>query len=216
MLISSQHSYAAFDTVHDTAADAMAANPQRKMLLAFCACGSQVGLFNVGTSSVNLFKWQVDCQTTTKSKPPSSLDCLAAMLLTNLSRHGAAKSVIVPTSHWERTEEIQGRGRGLNSRALSSQVLHVWILNSRVQYSSTQAGLEGAKTAIKLLYRPISCAEGDKMIESLASDVHEVNLPREAMGDAWERLWKSNDLLPLDERLFQNFNVGLLDRWEVA
>lgn len=214
LLISSQHSHAVFGAVHDPAADAVAATPQRKMLLTFCSCGNQLGLFNVVTSSVMLFKWQVDCQTAVISKPPSSLDCLAAMLLTSLSRHGAAKSVIVPASHWERTTENQGYGLG--NRALSNQVLHVWILNNRIQYSSTQTGIGGTKTAIKLLYRPISCAEGEKMVESLASNVHEVNLPKEAVSDAWEGLQRSNDLLPPGERLFQNFSVGLLDRWEVA
>ena len=201
-----------FASAKESAAEAASEAPSSKILLAFCSCGNQLGLFNVAAASVTLFKWQVDCETVVKSKRPDSSDCLAAMLLTTLSRYGSSKSVVVPTVRWERPERP---GQGLGDRALpSDRVLHIWILNNKIKYSSTSAAAAPGRTAIKLLYRIISVAEADKMLESLTSEVQEVNLPREAMNDAWKRLQESNALLPVNERLFQNSNVGLLDRWE--
>src|SRR5205814_1154622 len=153
------------------------------MLLTFCSCGSQLGHLDAATASVRLFKWQVACQTTAKTNPPNSSDCLVAMLLTTLSRYGSSRSVITPTYPWE-----ESQGHRYRHRLVEGMLLHVWILNSNIKYSSTEAGSQTGKPAIKLLYQPISGVDADKMLESVTADVHEVSLAGEALSDVWKQL----------------------------
>ncbi|KAK1977230.1 ubiquitin-conjugating enzyme E2-binding protein [Colletotrichum cereale] len=173
-----------------------------RMLHVFCAgCGAHVGFFNVAIASVVLLKWQVSCQTAPPSSSaaaPSSSECLAAALAATLSRSGSSKSVVVPTF----------------PSAPSSPALHLWILNSHVVYATSARRGGAARSAIKLLYREITQEEADAMLESMTSDVQEVNLPTAAIAGAAEGLRASSGLLPSGERAFKGWNVGLLDKWE--
>lgn len=54
------------------------------------------------------------------------------------------------------------------------------------------------------------------MLESMTSDVQEVNLPLPAIVAAAEGLKRSSGLLPPGERVFKGWNIGLLDKWEPA
>jgi hypothetical protein len=91
-------------------------------------------------------------------------------------------------------------------------VVHIWVLNSSIVYSSS--GGQKITPAIKLLFRKISQDEADKMLETVSCDSQEINLPAEAVGEVLQFLEKSNALLPSTERLFKEWRVGLLTRWE--
>lgn len=187
-----------------------------RMLHVRCSnCSGHVGFYNVSISSVVLFKWQVSCKTSSNHLEPTSSDCLAASLLATLSRSGSAKSVVVPTldSSWTVSADTEARietSRG--NGAPATLALHVWILNGNVAYaSSSRRG--GPRSALKLLYRQISQQEADRMLESFSSDVQEVNLPAEALSAALESLQASGLFLPPGERVFKEWQVGLLDKW---
>ncbi|KAK7420476.1 hypothetical protein QQZ08_010392 [Neonectria magnoliae] len=175
----------------------------RKFLHVFCKnCKTEVGLFNALALSVTLFKWQITCQTIVPSPSPSSSECLAATLMATISRSGSSKSIITP--------HILGPS---SSDPDQSRVdLYLWVLNPNVVYSSSSA--TGSETAMKILYRSIEAEEGNKLIESLNSDVQEISLPQPAIEAAEERLKSSGLLLPQRERTFKEWNVGLLGRWE--
>ncbi|KAK2037287.1 hypothetical protein LZ31DRAFT_509951 [Colletotrichum somersetense] len=179
-------------------------DPPPRMLHAFCAgCGAHVGFFNVAIASVVLLKWQVSCQTASSSSAaaaPTSSECLAAALTATLSRSGSSKSVVVPTFP--------------SSSPSSSPALHLWILNSHIVYASSSRRGGAPRSAIKLLYREIAQEEADAMLESMTSDVQEVNLPAAAIAAAAEELRASSGLLPPGERALKEWNVGLLDKWE--
>ncbi|KAF4830382.1 hypotheticall protein [Colletotrichum tropicale] len=178
-----------------------------RMLYVFCSgCKTHVGFFNVAISSVLLFKWQVSCRTTVGSTPPSSSDCLAASLTATLSRSGSSKSVVVPTFSSPQTVSS-----GSDDESPS---LHLWILNSNIAYASS--GREGKRSAIKLLYREIPQHEADAMLETMTSDVQEVNLPMADISRAAEVLRSSTEMLPPSERVFKEWNVGLLDKWQAG
>ncbi|EFQ29394.1 hypothetical protein CGRA01v4_05155 [Colletotrichum graminicola] len=189
----------------DTTSSAVLAggpDPPPRMLHAFCAgCGAQVGFFNVAIASVVLLKWQVSCQTASPSAAPTSSECLAAALTATLSRSGSSKSVVVPT---------------FPSSSPSSPALHLWILNSHIVYASSSRRAGASRSAIKLLYREIPQEEADAMLESMTSDVQEVNLPPPAIAAAAEGLRASSGLLPPGERALKEWNVGLLDKWEAG
>lgn len=170
------------------------------MLHVFCSgCRSHIGFFNVAISSVVLLKWQLSCQTTTPSPPPTSTECLAATLLATLSRSGSSKSVVVPT--------FSNQGNSIDE----SPALHLWILNGNITYASSER--EGSRAAVKLLFREIPQSEADTMLESMTSDVQEVNLPTADIVAAAQVLRQSNQLLPPGERVFKEWSVGLLDKW---
>ncbi|OLN81398.1 hypothetical protein CCHL11_09961 [Colletotrichum chlorophyti] len=175
-------------------------DPPPRMLHVSCsACASHIGFFNVAISSVVLLKWQVSCIALPReASGPSSTDCLAANLVATLSRSGSSKSVVVPTFQGEE----------------ASPALHLWILNSNIAYASSRR--EGTRAAIKLLYREISQREADAMLESMTSDVQEVNLPTADIVAAGEALQGSSRLLPPSERVFKEWNVGLLDKWQAG
>ncbi|KAK2006693.1 hypothetical protein LZ32DRAFT_611035 [Colletotrichum eremochloae] len=198
------------DASSDTTSSAVLAggpDPPPRMLHVFCAgCGAHVGFFNVAIASVVLLKWQVSCQTASPSAAaaaPSSSECLAAALTATLSRSGSSKSVVVPTF-------------SSSSSSASSPALHLWILNSHIVYASSLRRGGAARSAIKLLYREITQEEADTMLESMMSDVQEVNLPRAAIAAAAEELRASTGLLPPGERALKEWNVGLLDKWEAG
>ncbi|GKT41910.1 uncharacterized protein ColSpa_02091 [Colletotrichum spaethianum] len=175
------------------------------MLYVFCSgCRAHAGFFNVAISSVVLLKWQVSCRTTSPSAPPSSAECLAATLVATLSRSGSSKSVVVPTF-----QPPQGA-----AGAESSPALHLWVLNSSIAYASSRR--EGKRSAIKLLYREITQEDADAMLESMTSDVQEVNLPTAEIAKAAQGLKASSGLLPPSERVFKEWSVGLLDKWEAG
>ncbi|KAF6813631.1 HECT-like ubiquitin conjugating enzyme-binding domain containing protein [Colletotrichum sojae] len=198
LLFSSSFREAGSDT--SSAVLAGDASPPPRVLHVSCSgCKAHVGFFNVAIFSVVLLKWQVSCQTTTLSPPPTSTECLAATLLATLSRSGSSKSVVVPTF------STQGDSNE------NSPALHLWILNGNITYASSER--EGSRAAIKLLFREIPQREADAMLESMTSDVQEVTLPAADLVAAAEVLRRSNGLLPPGERAFKEWSVGLLDKW---
>ncbi|KAM0329865.1 hypothetical protein ACHAQA_004030 [Verticillium albo-atrum] len=179
------------------------ATPTPRMLHVACAkCTTHIGFFNTSIASVVLFKWQTTCQTASAAPPPTGADCLAATLLATQSRSGSSKSVVVPT--------IQAASNGDAQQPQSA--LHVWVLNGNISYASSLRD-GGPRSALKLLYRPIPLAQADKMLESFSSDVQEVNLPVEVIAAAAQGLEESGLLLPAGERVFNGWQVGLLDKW---
>ncbi|ROT39724.1 hypothetical protein SODALDRAFT_274708 [Sodiomyces alkalinus F11] len=179
-------------------------------------CNSHLGFFNVSIASVALFKWKVDCRTSSPCPPPTSSDCLAAALLATLSRSGSSKSVIIPTIaslQHVATNSSASAANGANGTGPSIPLaLNIWILNGNIVYSSTKR--EGRpRSALKLFYRRIPQEEADKLLDSFTSGVQEVNLPVEAIKMAADALEQTSLFLPPSERAFKDWQVGLLEKW---
>jgi ubiquitin-protein ligase E3 D len=185
--------------------------PSARILNIFCsACEEQVGVFNVATTSVTLFKWAIQTQSKSDTKAPTDLECLAATLIATVSRSGSTKSVIVPL-------EVSPGNKSLSpgvTNATPSTALHLWILNNNITYTSTNR--TKASTAIKVLHKIIRTEEADKMIESFTSDVQDISFPDASIRAAIKALRDSTLLLPPTERVFNGWQVGLLDRWSPA
>lgn len=67
---------------------------------------------------------------------------------------------------------------------------------------------------MKVLYQEIDYDQGNKMIESMTSDVQEISLPLSMVEMARDGLRSSTIILPEHERRLKEWSVGLLDRWE--
>lgn len=199
-----QYSSSTPDAGFDLSSLALNDDESRKFLHIFCReCTTEVGLYNIAALSVTLFKWKITCQTKTADPSPSSSECLAATLLATISRSGSSKSIITP-----HTSEIA------KSEAVSHKYLHLWVLNPNVVYTASSTA--DRKTAIKILYKHIDPVESEKLITSMTSDVQEISLPEEAIKAADNCLLWSSELLPVQERTFKEWQVGLLERWEPA
>ncbi|KAM0522324.1 hypothetical protein ACHAPE_001913 [Trichoderma viride] len=200
LLFSHPASDASFDSVKEAIDEA---DPVKPLRISCKICKAEIGMFNALASSITLFKWQVTCETTQVSQAPSSSECLAATLIATISRSGSSKSVLA--SH---TLDVDPK----SSQSETSQSLHLWVLNANVVYSSTMR--EGRRVAIKMLYQDIDAEEGNKLVDSMTSGVQEISFPAVAIKAARQVLQESNDLMPASERLFQQWHVGLLERWE--
>jgi len=192
------------DSAFDTSALAMDDAQAAGFLHVSCKqCKTDLGLFNVLASSVTMFKWRIMCETSSPGPAPTSSQCLASALIATISRSGSARSLVSPLMPF--TQD------GATKPPQPQQSLYLWVFNPNVVYTSSIAPKR--KTAMKLLYQDIDVEQGNKMIESITSNVQEIDLPTEAIQMVREALASSNLLLPGRERSFKEGSVGLLDRW---
>lgn len=98
--------------------------------------------------------------------------------------------------------------------ATSGKALSLWILNSTIRFTSTLDYSGRNVSAIKLLYKIISEDDANKVMESMNSDIQDVSIPDESLGSVIVILDRSNAILPVDDRVFQGWKVGLLEQWE--
>ncbi|KAH6608654.1 ubiquitin-conjugating enzyme e2c-binding [Trichoderma cornu-damae] len=191
------------DASFDTSGEAMdGADPVKPLRISCKSCSAEMGLFNALASSITLFKWQVACETASPGQAPTSSECLAATLIATISRSGSSKSVVA--SH-TLAVDLEGAQSEL------PQSLHLWVLNANVVYSSTMR--EGRRAAIKVLYQDIDAEQGNTLVDSMTSGVQEISFPAAAIKAARRLLQESNSLMPVSERRFQQWHVGLLERW---
>lgn len=172
-------------------------------------CRSELGVAHDETSSATLYKWQLcidgPADSSTLPLAPLSLsNCVSSMLMATLSQSGCSKSVIVPS--------------GALPLPASSQLLHIWLFNNNITFSTTETatGFGAAAVAVpavKVLHRMVNRAEADKMIESMTSDVQEITLPDMATVQLRGLLEESNKFLPEADRRFKEWTVGLLEKW---
>ncbi|KAK4181187.1 ubiquitin-conjugating enzyme E2-binding protein [Triangularia setosa] len=159
------------------------------------SCHSQLGFYVFRTAAVTLLKWQVSCKSISGSAPGIT-ECLAATIISTISRSASSKSLIMPIN------ETESEGKQI--------VIYAWVFNANIVYSSSN-GANGTP-AIKLLYQRISREEADKMLEEVTCEAQEINLPAMGIERVVEHLEESNGLLPEKERVFKEWRVGLLTR----
>jgi hypothetical protein len=66
---------------------------------------------------------------------------------------------------------------------------------------------------MKVLFQSIEITEAEKLTDSMTSGVQEIRLPSSLIESTWKLLQTSNSLLPNQDRKFQGWSVGLLERW---
>ncbi|KAM3504111.1 hypothetical protein MY10362_003775 [Beauveria mimosiformis] len=178
--------------------DAIQATKEEKFLTISCSnCTADVGIFSVLASTVAFYKWQISCEISSVQNSPSSSDCLVATLLSTIARSGSSKSVVMP------------RNMALVDETMRH--LQLWVINNNVIFTSNQKSTP--TSAVKVLFKEIGEKEALELVESLSNDVQDVNFPAQAIKVARETLTFSKYMLPSSERSFQEWQVGLLERW---
>ncbi|KAI1736540.1 ubiquitin-conjugating enzyme E2-binding protein [Xylaria scruposa] len=174
------------------------------------SCKTNIGVQNdQDPSSISLFKWQVLVQQQNHASPefppPSLAQCVSAMLLATMARSGCSKSILLPIktqpSHAAKSEDANQL----------QDLLNIWVFNANITYASTEAPTSPT-SAIKVFYRTVSQKAADKMLDSIVSDVQDISLPSEAITAIFGLLNKSNDFVPQNDRKFQEWIVGLLEK----
>ncbi|KAI5868677.1 ubiquitin-conjugating enzyme E2C-binding protein [Durotheca rogersii] len=172
----------------------------------FCAsCESILGVLN-DEISVSIFKWGVCMYEHDQQSPrPTLSHCISAMLLATMAQSGCSKSIIMPMETWNRPR---------SKDAQPEPLLNIWVFNRNIAFSSTEEPCNLAIPAVKVLYRMISASEADKLLDSMTSDVQDITLPTSIAGALLEHLTRSNGYLPHSDRLFREWTVGLLEKWD--
>lgn len=125
---------------------------------------------------------------------------LAAQLLSLIENSVSRKVVVHHDSH----EDAQAEQAGLL----------LWVFNPDIYYSSSKRG-PTAHRAMKVFYKPLS--DPVKFLDSSTSNNNtheELIVPKEDFVQFRETLQDSTEILPQSARTFQDWHVGLLDRWE--
>lgn len=89
--------------------------------------------------------------------------------------------------------------------------LLLWIFNPDLYYSSSSRG-PTVHRAMKVFYK--SLLEVGKFLDENSNTHEELTVPPEDLEDFRKTLHDSTAILPQSARSFQDWGVGLIDRWE--
>lgn len=89
--------------------------------------------------------------------------------------------------------------------------LLLWVFNPDIYYSSSKRG-PTAYRAMKVFYKSLHSPE--QFLNDNQSSVEELVVPQEDFVGFKQTLQQSTNILPDSARTFQDWQVGLLDRWE--
>ncbi|KAI0841020.1 ubiquitin-conjugating enzyme E2-binding protein [Hypoxylon sp. FL0890] len=185
-------------------------SPAENLPLLCRSCESQVGVVNDQGTSFSLFKWQVhvnELSHRTSNGPPELSQCISAMLLATMARSGCSKSIILPLKGQDQPAQEVSQANGT-----IKTLLNIWVFNSSIIFSSTKA-MRSPVRAVKVFYRMVTQAEADNLLDSMTSDVQDIYLPADAIQKVIDTLSRSNLVLPLNDRQFKEWKVGLLEKW---
>ncbi|KAG6062966.1 hypothetical protein E4U33_006411 [Claviceps sp. LM78 group G4] len=194
--------FSASDAAHasGSSSEALANASSGSYLHVFCSqCKGEVGSFSIKADSVLLLKPHVSCRTIVQMKwPPTVMTWVAALLVANISRYASTKSLLIP--------KIPSNSQD------GDKMLCLWVLNPHVVYSSSC--IDGRTPALKILYQEVTREEGNKLLDSMTSDVQEIYLPSDDILLVRATLESSARHLPESEQTHNEWCVGLLDKWE--
>jgi hypothetical protein len=93
----------------------------------------------------------------------------------------------------------------------------MWILSPAIRYTTTvQENSESASPgtpAMKIFWKSITDTDANKLLDSTTYE--EISLPAETILEIEKCLKASESFLPPSNRKFQDWNVGLLERFDV-
>ena len=102
-------------------------------------------------------------------------------------------------------------GRRVVVHSNSGSGLLCWIFNPDIYYSSSKRG-PTVHRAMKVFYKDVE--DPVKLLDEHSSTVEELALPKQELEELRRTLVDSAQILPQSARTFQEWRVGLLDRYE--
>lgn len=122
---------------------------------------------------------------------------LVAQILSLIEGSATRKVVVYANSDGAAGSEVEG--------------LLLWIFNPDIYYSSSRRG-PTAHRAMKVFYKTLP--DPEKFLDDNGPNYEDLVVPQEDFSDFKQTLQGSMDILPESAQKFQDWNVGLLDRWE--
>ncbi|OCT48771.1 hypothetical protein CLCR_04815 [Cladophialophora carrionii] len=163
------------------------------------SCQSRLGSRAEGEDSYRLYKSRLTL-VREPGQPPERY--AAAVFITtqllSLIESSVSRKVVV---HADSPAEAESEHAGLL----------LWIFNPDIYYSSSKRG-PTAHRAMKVFYQAIS--DPEKYLDTNGTHHDELVVPQEDFAGFKQTLEESTEILPYSARTFQDWKVGLLDRWE--
>ncbi|KAJ9497161.1 hypothetical protein H2202_007317 [Exophiala xenobiotica] len=164
------------------------------------ACTTVIGSSQEGEPSVRLHKSRL-LVIPDQGQSPQGYDAavfLSAQLLTLIESSVSRKVVIYGDNGDEAPPGRDG--------------LLVWVFNPDIYYSSSKRG-PTAHRAMKVFYKALP--DPDEFLDANSNTHEELRIPEEDFVEFKDTLRESTEILPQAARAFQDWTVGLLDRWEM-
>ncbi|KAL2352205.1 ubiquitin-conjugating enzyme E2-binding protein [Cryomyces antarcticus] len=169
-------------------------------------CRAVVGVVDERAEGWRIYKWAISVNTNC-SRAPTSHDIakwLSAQLLALIDNQGVRKFVV------HDDEEREGARKSS---------LKLWIFTPDLRFSSSYLtkSRNDPTRAMRVFWQPLSPQSEDQSHSALTQEnlsVEEIELPSRAFRALTQRLEFTARLLPLSARKFQEWNVGLLERFD--
>lgn len=175
--------------------------PSRKgsYTLKCTGCGSTIGARQEGETSCRLFKSRLQVTRALDRDPEEhpAATFLCAQLLSLIESSVTRRVVVYAQNRSNSDSEREG--------------LMLWIFNPDIYYSSSKRG-PTAHRAIKVFYKTLS--DPVKFLDANSNTYEELLVTGEDFADFKQSLQESTSILPQSARRFQDWDVGLVDRWE--
>ena len=170
------------------------------------SCKNYLGHIDHQAEGYRLYKWRLKSSETSLDQPSLS-SMITAQLQSIMLAQCCSRLVLLPIN-WKRTPPT--------STTSPSSFLTMWILSPTIRYSTTVQGPSESTCpgtlAMKIFWKSISVTEANKLMESSAHE--EVSLPAETILEIQKCLRDSASFLPLSSRKFQDWDVGLLRKFD--
>ncbi|KAG0648175.1 Ubiquitin-conjugating enzyme E2C-binding [Hyphodiscus hymeniophilus] len=166
-------------------------------------CKNYLGHVDYQAEGYRLYKWRLKSRNTSISEPTLS-SLITAQLQSIMLAQCSSRLVLLPMN-WQPS----------SPQTSSSPVcfLSMWILSPTIRYSTTaQDATAPGKLAMKIFWKSISATEADNLLNG--SSHEEVSLSTEAIIEIEKCLRDSASFLPPSGRKFQDWDVGLLERFD--
>lgn len=172
-----------------------------------------------------LYKWRLkSVETPTTYYEPSMSSIITAQLQSIMLAQCCSRLLILPMNWKAASREISHDFAQMKTSPNESSFLNLWVLNSALRYSTTtneddtqsasspHSRSSTGQSAMKVFWKSVSATAAEKIMDK--DGVEEVALPKETIVEIRNSLRNSAVLLPPSGRKFQDWNVGLLDRFE--
>ncbi|KIW20443.1 hypothetical protein PV08_01018 [Exophiala spinifera] len=165
-------------------------------------CKTITGSSPTGRPSIRLYKSRVQVRPDSRQgqdwqKYPAEV-FLGAQLL-SLIESSVSRKIVVHQSTGEDPTSSQQQG------------ILVWVFNPDIYYSSSRRG-PTAHRAMKIFYKDLP--DPEKFLDDHSNTHEELVVPEDDYKEFKNALAESTDILPEAAQTFQDWTIGLLDRWE--
>ena len=152
---------------------------------------------------------------------PSTSSIITAQIQSIMLAQCCSKLIMIPMD-WKPSSDPDA-SLAATRESPTSTFLHFWVLNPTIRYTTTTRIKQthdksadklpiNTNVAMKVFWKRVPASVANKLLDS--DGVEEMILPQPTISDIEKNLTESASLLPRTGRTFQDWDVGLMDRWD--